>query len=200
MWAFLRKSLRFCAKIKRRYAFWLKDRYPQYAIGKYTYGDLHIYDWGEGKSLKIGAFCSIANGVKIFLGGEHRIDWVTTFPFNVLWKVASGFKGHPNSKGDVIIGNDVWVGAEALILSGVTIGDGAVIGARAVVTKDVPPYAIVVGAPASVVRSRFDGQTIESLLRIHWWDWDDQRIQKALPLILSNDVSAFINAVQAGTI
>ena len=148
--------------------------------------------------MTVGAFCSIAEGVKVFLGGEHRTDWVTTFPFNVLWQDASGIPGHPKSKGDVVIGNDVWVGTEALILSGVTIGDGAVVGARAVVAKDVPPYAIAAGNPASVVRKRFDEDTIAALLRIRWWDWEDTRLVKALPFLLSEKVTPFLQAVEAG--
>ena len=200
MWNSLAKCLGLRAGARRRRRLRLQDRYPQYAIGKYTYGDLHVYQWGEGRSLTIGSFCAIADGARIYLGGEHRTDWVTTFPFSALWKGASEFTGHPTSKGDIVIGNDVWIGAEALILSGVTIGDGAVIGARAVVTKEVPPYAIAVGNPASVIRRRFDADIIDALLRIRWWDWDDARIRKALPLLLSDNVAAFIQAVQGGDI
>ncbi|HEX5127349.1 MAG TPA: CatB-related O-acetyltransferase, partial [Rhodocyclaceae bacterium] len=131
----------------------LQQRYPQYSIGRGTYGDdLLVRNWNEGTTLRIGNYCSIAAGVKIYLGGEHRTDWVTTYPFSALWPEAAHIEGHPRSKGDVTIGNDVWIGTEAMILSGVTIGDGAVIGARAVVSRDVPPYAIVAGNPASVVR------------------------------------------------
>jgi chloramphenicol O-acetyltransferase type B len=200
MWNSLTKRLGLHTRTKRRPRPSLRDRYPQYVIGKHTYGDLHVSQWGEGESLTIGAFCSIAEGVRIYLGGEHRIDWVTTFPFNVLWESAASFTGHPASKGKVVVGNDVWIGAEALILSGVTIGDGAVIGARAVVTKEIPAYAIAVGNPATVVRRRFDADTIEALLRIRWWDWDDARIQRALPLLLSGNVAAFLQAVQAGNL
>ena len=170
----------------------LQERYPQYQIGKWTYGNPRIRGWGEGATLQIGAFCSIAEGVKIFLGGEHRIEWATTFPFSVLWESARDIKGHPKTKGDVIIGSDVWLGAEAVILSGVTIGDGAVVGARSVVTNDIPPYAIVAGNPARMVKKRFDDQTIERLLQVRWWDWEDARIQKALPLLLNADIRMFL--------
>jgi len=101
--------------------------------------------------------------------------------------------GHPKTKGDVIIGSDVWIGTESLILSGVTIGDGAVIGARAVVAKDVPPFSVVVGNPAKIIKKRFDDQTIEKLLDIKWWLWPDSRISKAIPLLLSDDISKFID-------
>lgn len=129
----------------------LNRQFPQYDIGKWSYGKLKILARREGASLKIGSFCSFSTEVKIFLGGEHRTDWVTTYPFNKLWKSAKTFTGHPSTKGDVIIGNDVWVGHAAVILSGVMIGDGAVVGANAVVTKNVPPYGIVAGNPARLI-------------------------------------------------
>src|SRR5208283_2957437 len=105
-------------------------------------------------------FCSIApNRVTIVLGGQHRPDWVSSYPFNDLFIEFKRFKGSPVSKGDVIIGNDVWIGLDAVILSGIKIGDGAVIGSNALVTKDVPPYAIVGGNPAKLIRYRFDEET-----------------------------------------
>jgi chloramphenicol O-acetyltransferase type B len=174
----------------------LQEIYPQYQIGKGTYAsNLQIGDWGEGSTLEIGNFCSIAGGVFIFLGGEHRSDWVTTYPFNVLCDSATNIKGHPKSKGDVIIGSDVWIGGMSVILSGVKIGDGAVIGARSVVTKDVPPYAIVGGNPSRILRYRFNEKIIEKLLAIKWWDWDDLRIQKAIPFLLQDNIELFLKMV-----
>ena len=170
----------------------LQETYPQYNIGRGTYGDPAIHSWGEGASLKIGSFTSIAAGVQIFLGGEHRIDWVTTFPFNKLWEGAETFSGHPKSKGDITIGNDVWIATEAVIMSGVSIGDGAVIGARAVITKDVPPYSVVVGNPGIVVKKRFDDATIENLLKVEWWKWEDSKINVALPYLLNNQIESFL--------
>lgn len=162
--------------------------------GRGTYGTPRVSQWGENARLKIGNFCSIAENVHILLGGEHRSDWVTTYPFNVLWpKVAGHIKGHPRTKGDVIIGNDVWIATGAFILSGVTIGDGAVIAAHAVVTKDVPPYAIVGGNPAKIIRYRFDETTIQKLLEISWWDWPDEKIKGSIDLLLSDDIDAFVN-------
>lgn len=175
----------------------LQERFSQYEIGRGTYSsNLRVSRRKEGAILKIGAFCSIASGVEILLGGEHRIDWVTTYPFNYMWAAARHIKGHPKTKGNVEIGNDVWIGRNVLILSGVKIADGAVIGARAVVSKDVPPYAVVAGNPAVVLKNRFDEATIQRLLNIRWWDWDDTRIEKALPMILSNDIEAFLNAAE----
>ena len=171
----------------------LQEYYPRH-LGRGSSGKTKVRSWGEGATLQIGAFCSIADDVLILLGGEHRIDWVTTYPFSYFWPAGKNIKGFPMSKGDVIIGNDVWIGTEAIILSGVNIGDGAVIGARAVVTKDVPPYAIVVGNPARVVQYRFDEATIQRLLEIKWWEWNDLRISKALHFLLSSKVDLFLNA------
>ncbi|MCX7383985.1 MAG: CatB-related O-acetyltransferase, partial [Alphaproteobacteria bacterium] len=144
-----------------------------YSVGEWSYGVPAIM-WGEGARLSIGKYCAIAPGVTIYLGGNHRPDWVTTYPFSALaqhWPAARGIVGHPASKGEVTIGHDIWIGNDATILSGVTIGHGAVIGANALVTKDVPPYAIVCGNPARVIRLRFSEAQIASLLRIAWWDW-----------------------------
>ena len=174
----------------------LDQQFPQYTIGKWSYGQVKILSRKEGASLKIGSFCSFSTEVKIFLGGEHRIDWITTYPFNKLWESAKAFTGHPSTKGDVIIGNDVWVGHEAIILSGVAIGDGAVIGARAIVTKDVPAYGIVVGNPARLISKRFEEDIIQRLLKIAWWNWEDDKIQKFMPLLLNDDIMKFISEAE----
>ena len=177
---------------KRKQSKFLDCQLPQYDIGRWTYGKPKIMSWGEGATLKIGSFCSFAPDVKVFLGGEHRTDWVTTYPFSVLWEIAKKFTGHPATKGDVIIGNDVWIGNGAIILSGVTISDGAVIGAGAVVTKDVPAYGIVAGNPARLVKKRFDEDIVQRLLKIAWWNWEDDKIQKYMPLLLNSDIVKFI--------
>lgn len=179
----------------------LQEQFPQYEIGRGTYGsNLRILRQKDGATLKIGAFCSIADGVEIFLGGEHRIDWVTTYPFNVMWESAKHIKGHPKTKGNVEIGNDVWIGRGALIFSGVKIADGAVIGARAVVTNNVPSYTIVTGNPAKIVRKRFDEGTITRLLNLKWWNWDNERISRALPMMLDNNILAFLDAAEKNEI
>ena len=176
----------------------LAERYPQYQFGRGTYGDLAVLSWGEGATFGVGNYTSFASGVKVFLGGEHRMDWVTTFPFNVLWESARHHKGHPKTKGSVLIGNDVWIGTEALIFSGVTVGDGAVIGARAVVTHDVAPYAVVVGIPARPVKHRFDEKTIHRLLTLQWWDWPESQIEKALPEMLNEEIGIFLEKAERG--
>lgn len=173
-----------------------KFRDKNYKIGKYTYGHPQVYDWDEGSTLTIGNFTSIAGQVTILLGGDHRIDWITTYPFPAVadqWPEAEDVKGHPKTKGDVIIGNDVWIGFGATILAGVTIGDGAVVAARALVTKDVPPYTIVGGVPAKPIKQRFDDSTIDKLLKLKWWDWDEGRIRKNMSLLCSNNISGLLN-------
>ena len=178
----------------------LHERFPNYQIGAGSYGGLTVLEWGEGSTLSIGAYTSIGTDEQVFLGGEHRSDWVTTFPFTVFSQAARGIGGHPKSKGNVVIGNDVWIATEAIIMSGVTIGDGAVIGARAVVTKDVPAYAVVAGNPSRIVKFRFDPPTIERLLRIKWWEWEPARIANSMPVLLNTDIESFLSAAEAGTI
>lgn len=167
-------------------------RYAKYQIGEWTYGTPKVFTWREGTTLKIGRFCAIADGVIILLGGEHRIDWVTTYPFSKIFRKGKRFTGHPRSRGDVIIGNDVWIGTDALILSGVEIGNGAVVAARSVVKDNVLPYSIVAGNPAKHIKFRFSESIIDDLQKIAWWDWPLSKIEDAWPLLLSSDIEAFI--------
>lgn len=174
----------------------LKDdkRYSRHKIGIYTYGKPKIFDWENGKGqLEIGSYCSISLGVKIMLGGSHRTDWVSSYPFPAFFEQADQNKDFAPSKGATKIGNDVWIGMDALILPGITIGDGAVIGAGAIVTKDVPPYAVVGGNPARLIRYRFDEETVAALLKIRWWEWALDDIEKSLPMLMQGDIRAFIS-------
>jgi len=174
----------------------LASQYPGegYEAGHYTYGTPEVLSFGEGRKVKIGNFCSIAGGVRIFLGGNHRWDWVTTYPFSAIDESAAGIHGHPYINGDVVIGNDVWLGLSCVIMSGVTIGDGACVAAGSVVTKDVAPYSIVGGNPAHIIRKRFTDVQIEKLLTIKWWDWSIEKIRNYYPTLLSRDIDRFIEA------
>ncbi|MDR3685374.1 MAG: CatB-related O-acetyltransferase [Coriobacteriia bacterium] len=170
---------------------------PLYEVGEYSYGTPLIGAYGDGARLRIGRFCSIAAEVQILLGGNHRPDWVTTYPFPAAvadWPEAADIQGTCSTKGDVVIGSDVWLGHGATILSGVTIGHGAVVGAKAVVAKDIPPYAIAVGNPARVVKLRFSEETVAKLLATSWWDWPVERIHETLPLLCSGAVDEFLAA------
>lgn len=169
-------------------------------MGAHSYGDPTV-EWfaGDTGRLRVGRYCSINRTAVIFVGGEHRGDWVTTSPLRELYSLPGRYEsGLPHTRGDVNIGNDVYLGYESLIRSGVTIGDGAIVGARAVVTRDVEPYAVVVGNPARVVRFRFDAPTREALLRIRWWDWPDEKVVENVAALSSPDVAAFVAAHDPG--
>ncbi|MBN1075000.1 antibiotic acetyltransferase [Clostridium botulinum] len=161
--------------------------------GDFTYGIPNILTWNEGTKVIIGKFCSIAGEVDIFLGGNHRNDWITTYPFNVLCGSYNYIKGHPSTKGNVIIGNDVWIGRRTTILSGVNIGNGVSIGANSVIAKDIPNYAIVAGNPAKIIRYKFDTETINKLLEISWWDWELEDLRRIVPILQSGNVKALID-------
>jgi acetyltransferase-like isoleucine patch superfamily enzyme len=166
---------------------------PRIRVGRFTYGNPAFRLWSSGERIEIGAFCSIADGVTIFGGGEHNTHWVTTFPLRIaLGEDGAGLDGHPASKGPTLIGNDVWIGDGATILSGVTIGDGAVVGAGAVVAQDVPPYHVVAGNPARQVRARFAPEVVAALLRIRWWDWPLERIRAQVAGLCGGDPTDFI--------
>ncbi len=177
---------------------------PNIIVGDYTfYNDfvnpldfeknnvLYQYPINNDK-LVIGKFCSIANGAKfIFNSANHTLSSFSTYPFPIFrdeWDNSMDVRDAWDNKGDIVIGNDVWIGFEAVILAGVHIGDGAIIGTRAVVTKDIPPYTIVGGVPAKTIRKRFDDQTTDTLLELKWWDWEEQKIAKHLNAIRSADL------------
>lgn len=165
-------------------------------IGCYTYGMPKVFCWNQTNQLIIGRYCSFAENVTIFLDGEHRTDWVSTYPFNFLSKEHLSITGHPKTKGDVIIGNDVWVGYGVTILRGVHIGDGAVIGAGSIVTKDVAAYEIVAGNPAKHIRYRFGDEERKKLQLSKWWMLPRSQIKTLIPYLLSSNVDAFISAVK----
>jgi acetyltransferase-like isoleucine patch superfamily enzyme len=170
-----------------------------YEIGEFSYGRPKVRFPESGRKLTIGRYCSIADKVEILLGGNHRTDWGTTFPFSAFrefWPQAPATEDYHTSRGDVVIGHDVWLGSGAMIMSGVTIGHGAVVAAHAVVTKDVPPYAIVGGNPAKVIRYRFDEATIAALLEARWWDLPREKVATLIPLLQSDRIRELVAAVK----
>jgi acetyltransferase-like isoleucine patch superfamily enzyme len=164
--------------------------------GKYTYGTDRIYIWttdGCPDKFITGKFCSLGHDIRCIMG-NHDTSWVTTFPFGHEYKEIFPHhgEGHPLNKGNVTIGNDVWIGNFTTFVGGVKVGDGAVIAACSHVVKDVPPYTIVGGNPAKIIRKRFTDEQIEELLKIQWWNWDEDKIREAVPLLSSPDISEFI--------
>ena len=175
-------------------------KHPNIEVGAFSYysGYYHkhsfivcvhyLLDKKGTDRLIIGNYCSIGSGVTFIMGGNqgHRADWVSTFPFHFQ---ANIFKEASNAyikSGDTTIGHDVWIGSEAMIMAGVSIGDGAIIASRAVVTKDVPPYAVVGGNPAKVLKYRFDEEKIKVLLDLQWWHWSEEKIKNSMNLLCSN--------------
>ncbi|MFJ2365686.1 CatB-related O-acetyltransferase [Pseudomonas sp. NPDC087697] len=169
-----------------------KQRYPEYEFGRGSYGMPHVHDWHEGSTLRIGAYCSIAEGVQIFLGGNHRADWVTTYPFPAMLPGAAHISGYAGTNGDVTVGSDVWLCSNSTLLSGVTVGDGAIVAAGALVTKDVEPYAVVGGNPARFLRWRFPEEQRQLLLQSAWWEWPEDEITEVVGKLCSEDIQSFL--------
>jgi acetyltransferase-like isoleucine patch superfamily enzyme len=167
-------------------------------VGRHTYG----HDAGtfcvfmKGASIAVGAFCSIGPEVRILAGSEHITSRATTFPLNALVFDRSGDNSlDAIDRGTTRIGNDVWIGLGAIVLSGISVGDGAVIGAGALVSKSVPPYAVVAGNPAQLLRYRFDADICRRLLGLQWWEWSDEEIAALRPSFMS-DVAAFLQEAE----
>ena len=171
-----------------------------FSIGAYSYGRLKVRFAESGRRLTIGRYCSIADKVEILLGGDHRIDWASTYPFAAmrgLWPEVEAPADYHASRGDVSIGHDVWLGSGCMILSGVTVGHGAVVAAHAVVARDVPPYAVVAGNPARVVRTRFDEATVADLVACAWWDLPHATVARLVPLLQSGRIPELVAAARA---
>lgn len=187
---------------------------PNVVVGRYSYysGYYHGHSFDDcaryllpdegADRLIIGSFCSIGSGASFIMAGNqgHRNDWISTFPFYWMSEVPA-FVGAQNGykpAGNTVIGNDVWIGSEAVIMPGVKVGDGAVIGTRALVTRDVEPYAIVGGNPARNIRLRFDERLIAMLLEMQWWNWPDEQLHQVMPLLTSGDIETLYEHWQAG--
>ena len=178
---------------------------PNIIVGVYTYYDdfedvtnfeknvKYHFDF-TGDKLIIGKFCMIASDVTFIMNGaNHLTDAITTYPFAIFgnaWVNAMEGKNYP-SKGNIVVGNDVWIGYNATIMAGVTIGDGAIIGTNSVVTKDVEPYAIVGGNPAKLIKKRFSDDEIKDLLEIKWWDWEIEKITRNVQNLTDKNVEIF---------
>ena len=181
---------------------------PNIQVGDYTVYNDFVRDPREfeknnvlyhypvnGDRLIIGRFCSIACGARfLFTSGNHALKSLSTYTFPIFfdeWGLdAKNIRDAWDNKGDTVIGNDVWIGYEAIIMPGVKIGDGAIVGTRAVVTGDVPPYTIVGGVPARPIRKRFDDETVRRLEALRWWDWDYEKIKRSIPAIQSGNMAA----------
>lgn len=184
---------------------------PNIIIGDYTYYDdpvdaenfernvLYHFPF-IGDKLIIGKFCAIARDVKFIMNGaNHKTSGISTYPFQIFgngWEKVMPEPGDLPYKGDTVIGNDVWIGFEALIMPGVKVGNGAIIAARSVVTSDIPAWSVVGGNPARVIRSRFPADSIATLEKLAWWDWPVEKISRHLPLIVSGDVAALAAAAE----
>jgi virginiamycin A acetyltransferase len=183
---------------------------PNIVVGEYTYYDdpdgpelfeakcvLYHFPF-VGDRLVIGKFCALARGVRFIMNGaNHKISGISTYPFFIFgngWETVMPQPGDLPYKGDTVIGNDVWLGYDVLVMPGIKIGDGAIVAASAVVTKDVPPYAVVGGNPAQVVKQRFSDEVVAELLAIRWWDWPVDKITRNLPAIVGADLSALRGA------
>lgn len=177
---------------------------PTIIVGDYTYYDdvkgaenfeehvTHHYEF-LGDRLIIGKFCAIASGVEFVMNGaNHRMNSVSTYPFNIMghgWEKSAPLLEDLPFKGDTVVGNDVWIGQNVTIMPGVQIGDGAIVAANSVVTKDVPPYHIIGGNPSRILKRRFDEELIDYLLEIKWWDWSAEKIFRNLEELCSGDLT-----------
>jgi acetyltransferase-like isoleucine patch superfamily enzyme len=170
---------------------WKADR------GTYFDRNVNIISWSNDYVINVGKYCSIGRDCNFFLHANHRYDWITTS--SQLWGPVTNEiaqmhmeMGHPTCNGDITVGNDVWIGAKSTIMSGVKIGDGAIVAANSVVTKDVEPYAIVGGNPSKLIRYRFDENQIKDLLEISWWNWNESKIREEAMILWSKDINYFI--------
>lgn len=182
----------------RQAPFFLKGNpdFSHISAGRYSYGKPLIMGWDgtPETAVSIGSFCSIADGVRFMLKVNHPVHTPSTYPVAKIFGLQND-QPYEWSKGPICIGHDVWIGMHAVVLGGVTIGDGAIVGAHAMVTKDVPPYAIVGGNPAKVLKYRFDELTIARLQELQWWNWDEDTIRKHAVLLSNGRVEDLLAVV-----
>ena len=187
-----RSSKKLLAKPQRSQQQFSKQ-YPQYKMGANCYGTPNVKHAHPDAILSIGNYCSFAKNVQIFLGGNHRTDWITTYRFPIFFEIAKHVQNSAITNGDIMIGSDVWLCQNTTILSGVTIGHGAVVANGAIVTKDVAAYEIVGGNPAKHIRWRFDETTRAALLKSAWWDWPEDEVLSMVELLCSDNIATFLD-------
>ena len=162
-------------------------------FSEHSYHPPRLVSWGDSEyPVTVKRYSSINHTVQVMLGGNHHPEFVTTYPLLLKSGLAPNPNDPPGNRGPVVIGNDVWIGYEAVILSGITIGNGAIVAARAVVTKDVAPYSVVAGNPAAHKRYRFDERTRDALLRISWWEWPHDRVVAHAYQLVNPDLATFV--------
>ena len=170
-------------------------------IGKWSYGNPTVYRWDWKSKIIIGNFCSLGPDINFYVGADHRSDWVSTSPlpasqFSETFKKANLIKNFSTSKGDIVIGHDVWIGGRSTILSGVKIGTGAIIAAGSIVVNDVMPYTISGGNPNREIKKRFEEEIIKKLLHTEWWLMEDKQIDELSKYLLSSDFENFFSFVK----
>jgi|TARA_B110000037_G_scaffold222720_1_gene299120 acetyltransferase-like isoleucine patch superfamily enzyme len=170
-------------------------------IGKWSYGNPTVYRWDWKSKIIIGNFCSLGPDINFYVGADHRSDWVSTSPlpasqFSETFKKANLIKNFSTSKGDIVIGHDVWIGGRSTILSGVKIGTGAIIAAGSIVVNDVMPYTISGGNPNREIKKRFEEEIIKKLLHTEWWLMEDKQIDELSKYLLSSDFENFFSIVK----
>lgn len=175
----------------------MKGRLPVINNRHFSYGHIHLISTGEGATCEHGAFCSFASNIRVMLGGHHALNYITTYPFGSINTNIFGTQTRTaTNRGNVTIGNDVWIGDNATIMAGVVIGNGAVIGCNAVVTEDVEPYSVVAGNPGRFIRFRFSEEIIRELQDLRWWDLPLDIIQKIVPYLMSADIETNIPIIK----
>lgn len=191
LWPYLEPKVRYSV-LGSHVQMQLSERLVRYSPPSYV--ALRVVETvpGEGEPIQVGRYCSLNDHAYAFLGGNHAVEHVSTFHFHRVMAL-DGPLEQPLSNGPIRIGNDVWIGWEAVVMSGVTVGDGAIVAARAVVTKDVEPYEIVGGVPAAHIGWRFDEDTRAALMRIRWWDWPVDVVLSRLAELQSDDVAGFVS-------
>jgi hypothetical protein len=166
-----------------------------YGPGSYGIPRIYHFNYDDAR-LIVGNYSSV--GGTYMLGGQHPVDQVTTYPLRInLQMEGAGLDGNPTPRGDTVVGSDVWTGYGSWMLSGVKIGDGAIVAGGALVTKDVPAYAVVGGNPARIIKYRHTEEQREALLQIRWWDWSEEEIREAVPMMTTTDIDSFIDYARA---